>query len=95
MLHHAFKRLSSFRRTHMSKEEDAEYNRYSQYITEIAVKNKEEGREEGREEGVAVGLEKGEVKKAFEIARVLLTMKMDIDAIAIATGLSPEEIRKL
>ncbi len=49
------------------------------------------GREEGREEGIEIGLE----KKACEIARNLLTMKLDIDSISKATGLTKDEILTL
>ncbi len=49
------------------------------------------GREEGREEGIEIGLE----KKACEIARNLLAMKLDIDSISKATGLTKDEILTL
>ena len=49
------------------------------------------GREEGREEGIEIGLE----KKACEIARNLLAMKLDIDSISKATGLTKDEISTL
>ena len=49
------------------------------------------GREEGREEGIEIGRE----KKAYEIARNLLAMKLDIDSISKATGLTKDEILTL
>ena len=45
----------------------------------------------GREEGIEIGRE----KKAYEIARNLLAMKLDIDSISKATGLTKEEVAKL
>ena len=41
--------------------------------------------------GIGIGLE----KKAYEIARNLLAMKLDIDSISKATGLTKEEVAKL
>jgi hypothetical protein len=66
--------------------------------SEITVA-KEEGREEGREEGIAIGEERGkavgELKKARETARNLLSMGLSAEQISEATGLSNEEITKL
>ena len=45
----------------------------------------------GREEGIEIGRE----KKAYEIARNLLAMKLDIDSISQATGLTKEGVAKL
>ena len=45
----------------------------------------------GREEGIEIGRE----KKTYEIARNLLAMKLDIDSISKATGLTKEEVAKL
>ena len=45
----------------------------------------------GREEGIEIGRE----KKAYEIARNLLAMKLDIDSISKATGLTKEVVAKL
>ena len=44
-----------------------------------------------RKEGIGIGRE----KKAYEIARNLLAMKLDIDSISKATGLTKEEVAKL
>ena len=41
------------------------------------------------------GIEIGREKKAYEIARNLLAMKLDIDSISKATGLTKEEVAKL
>ena len=57
---------------------------------QIAYARKEghkEGRQEGREEGLK--------EKAYEIARNLLALKLDIDSISKATGLTKEDIAKL
>ena len=63
----------------------------------------EQGREEGRAEGLEKGLKKGraegraegENRKALEIAQNLLSLKMPIEAIVQATGLTAEEIQSL
>jgi len=55
----------------------------------------EEGLEQGLEKGRAEGLEAGKNQKTLEIARNLLSLKMPVEAIAQATGLTAEEIRSL
>ncbi|MCT4605535.1 MAG: Rpn family recombination-promoting nuclease/putative transposase [Marinisporobacter sp.] len=58
----------------------------------------EQGREEGREQGLQQGLqqgrEEGEYLKAVNIAKNLLDV-LDIETIAMKTGLSVEEIKRL
>jgi predicted transposase/invertase (TIGR01784 family) len=51
--------------------------------------------EEGIEKGIEQGIEKGEYQKAVEIARKMLTMEMDVDAIVQVTSLTKEQILKL
>lgn len=51
--------------------------------------------EEGFNKGMVQGLEKGENKKAIEIAKNLLSQKIDIKTISSATGLSLNDIQKL
>lgn len=51
--------------------------------------------EEGFNKGIIQGLEKGENKKAIEIAKNLLSQKIDIKTISAATGLSLDDIQKL
>nr|VFJ73231.1 MAG: DNA repair protein RadC [Candidatus Kentron sp. FW] len=53
------------------------------------------GREEGLQEGETIGLEKGERKKALEIAMTLLDKGMDAGEISQISGLSEEEVRTL
>jgi predicted transposase/invertase (TIGR01784 family) len=55
------------------------------------AKGKAEGLAEGKAEGTAEGLAKGKE----EVARNLLVLGIDIEAISKATGLSIEEIKKL
>ena len=65
--------------------------------------SRKEGREEGREEGEKIGEERGKIEglregekaKAFEIAKNLLSMNLDIDVIVKATGLTKAEIESL
>ena len=45
--------------------------------------------------GIAKGLTKGEINKAIEIAKNLLSQNIDIQIISSATGLSTDEIKKL
>jgi predicted transposase/invertase (TIGR01784 family) len=48
-----------------------------------------------RAEGEQIGIAKDEHAKAIEVARSLLAMNLSIQQIAIATGLSVEEIIRL
>jgi predicted transposase/invertase (TIGR01784 family) len=45
--------------------------------------------------GIAKGVTKGEINKAIEIAKNLLSQNIDIQIISSATGLSTDEIKKL
>ena len=54
----------------------------------------EEGRKEGIEKGIEKGMEKGMKKEKIEIAKNLLDI-LDIKTIALKTGLSEEEIKRL
>ena len=60
---------------------------------------KKKGREEGREEGLQEGLQQGHVEGQNEerilIATKMLQMKLPVQSICEATGLSAEEITKL
>ena len=58
---------------------------------EYLVDMKEKSREEGREEG----MEKGEKKAKIEIAKTSLKRNIDIATIALITGLSVEEVKKI
>ncbi len=60
----------------------------------LEEKGREEGKEIGREEGREKGVKEGEKKKAIEIAKSLLDV-LDIETIALKTGLSVYEINKL
>ncbi|MGL5693961.1 MAG: Rpn family recombination-promoting nuclease/putative transposase [Peptostreptococcaceae bacterium] len=53
-----------------------------------------EAERKGIEKGIEEGIEKGEKNKAIEIAKSLLDV-LDIETIALKTGLSLEEINKL
>ena len=53
------------------------------------------GRAEGRAEGLAEGRMAGEKARAAKIAENLLSTGMDPDTVALVTGLSPSEVRKL
>ena len=52
-------------------------------------------KEEGIKEGIKEGKQKGEKEKAIEIALNLISLKMDDDTIAKATGLSIVQIQEL
>jgi predicted transposase/invertase (TIGR01784 family) len=53
------------------------------------------GRAEGRAEGVVAGRTEGKTQAQIEIAKRMLSMKMDVDTIAQISGLSVEEIEEL
>ena len=57
------------------------------YATDIEVQ-----REEAFEKGVIKGVSQGEHQKAIETAKNLLEMKLSVENISKATGLSIEEI---
>ena len=50
--------------------------------------------EKGIQKGIQKGIEEGEKNKAIEIAKSLLDV-LDVDTIALKTGLSTDEINKL
>ena len=60
------------------------------YATDIEVQ-----REEAFEKGVSKGIQQGEHQKAIETAKNLLAMKLSIENISKATGLSVEVINNL
>lgn len=68
-------------------------------MTSLAMAWKEEGIEIGIQDGIKIGEKRGEArgenKKAIEIAKNLLSQKIDIKTISIATGLSLDDIQKL
>ncbi len=63
---------------------------------EVSALNNAErkGIKKGREEGRKQGIQEGEKKKAVEIAKSLLDI-LDVDTIALKTGLSKDEINNL
>ena len=58
-------------------------------------KYEQKGRKEGIIEGEAIGIEKGEAKKAIEIALAMLVENEPITKIAKYTNLTHEQIEKL
>jgi predicted transposase YdaD len=68
-------------------------------MTSLAQSWKEEGIELGILDGIRIGKAEGkaegETKKAIEIAKNLLSQKVDISTISTATGLHTAEIEKL
>jgi predicted transposase/invertase (TIGR01784 family) len=84
----ALKRLSGNKKVVAMVEAE---EKFSHDLASAEVK----GRSEGRAEGEQIGIAKGEHAKAIKVARNLLTMNLSIQQIAIATGLSIEEIIKL
>ncbi len=82
----------------MSKEELAAYYRHLDNVVILRSNiytEREEGRFEGKEEGLKEGLAKGREEGRLESARNLKKMGVDVQIIAQATGLSPEEIESL
>lgn len=82
----------------MSKEELAAYYRHLDNVVILRSNiytEREEGRFEGKEEGLKEGLAKGREEGRLESARNLKKMGVDIQIIAQATGLTPEEIESL
>ena len=72
----------------------AEYD----YDTDIAVQREESlriGIQQGIEQGIQQGFSDGTYQKALETARNLLSLRLSIENIAQATGLSTEDIANL
>ncbi|GHV41827.1 hypothetical protein FACS1894187_23780 [Synergistales bacterium] len=65
------------------------------FIQEAREEGLEEGMEKGLEEGIEKGLEEGEAKKAFEIARRMLSRNMSVSDIIDLTGLGEDDILSL
>lgn len=68
------------------------------YILEIntaKVEAREDGFEEGREDGLKEGIKEGEKGTKKTIAKNMLKLKIDIETISEATGLTKEEIQKM
>jgi predicted transposase/invertase (TIGR01784 family) len=65
---------------------------YRESLLETA---KFEGRKEGRKEGRQEGLKEGRKEGKIEVAKTLLSMRLSIEEIERATGLSQEEIENL
>ncbi|NEP55935.1 MAG: Rpn family recombination-promoting nuclease/putative transposase [Symploca sp. SIO2G7] len=82
----------------LSEEERANYVRYMEnrrYEISIIEGSRSEGRLEGREEGRLEGREEGKSEEKVNIARTLKHEGIDIETIALATGLTREQIEKL
>ena len=56
---------------------------------------KEEAQKEGIKEGLALGIQKGEFEAKIKIAKSSLAQGIDLDTVALITGLSKEEIRDI
>ena len=84
---------------------DAERYAYDEHINAIMIQNDvlgnarlegmEEGRAEGRAEGKAEGRAEGRVEEKNNIARKMLANGLSIEQIALITGLTEQEIKKL
>jgi predicted transposase/invertase (TIGR01784 family) len=81
------------------EEEDTQYERYSEFtdkqVEEGIRKGREEGRAEGREEGILIGEERGEHKKAIEMAKKMKKAGFSATEISEFTGLSRQEINEI
>jgi predicted transposase/invertase (TIGR01784 family) len=53
------------------------------------------GIEKGIEQGIEKGIEKGKKQRNIELAKRFLSLGVDINIIAKASGMSEEEIKKL
>ena len=76
---------------------DKEKIAYKQHMDNLVYQKYtlETSYDDGKQEGIKEGLHKGEVQKATEIAKKLLSLHVPIDTITAATGLTVEEIEKL
>lgn len=65
------------------------------FIPEALKRGRREGKKEGLQEGLQEGKKLGVQQAKAEVAGNLLQLGVDIDTIAGATGLSPDEIAKI
>ena len=74
-------------------------NRFIQYLEEKAerdvISDLEWATQQGIKKGKLEGILEGERIKAFETAKNLLRMGLDVEKIALATGLSVEDVASL
>ena len=74
-------------------------NRFIQYLEEKAerdvISDLEWATQQGIKKGKLEGILEGERIKAFETAKNLLRMGLDVEKIALATGLSMEDVASL
>ena len=64
-------------------------------LVNSALRRYKEGMAEGEAKGMAKGMAEGEAKGKAEVARNLKQMGLPVEAIAQATGLTPEAIEAL
>ena len=80
---------------------DAERYAYDEHINAIMIQNdvlgnaRLEGMEEGRAEGKAEGRAEGRTEEKNNIARKMLANGLSIEQIALITGLTEQEIKRL
>ena len=73
---------------------DPDY-RFKKGLVEGEAVGMKKGEAIGMKKGEAIGMEKGAKAKAVEMAKILKRKGVDIDTIALASGLSPDEINRL
>jgi len=84
------KAYSTLEMSNWSEQDLIDYDAYQKILLDYQARE-----DFVREEGEKSGVIKGEKAKAVEIARNLLSMKLDIDVIVKATGLTKDEITTL
>lgn len=82
----ALERLSKSKKYALKYKEEAE---------KLLEKGRQEGRKEGEQIGIKKGRELGAEQKAIQIAKILKKKGVDVKLIAVASGLSIEQIKKL
>jgi predicted transposase/invertase (TIGR01784 family) len=68
---------------------------YAPQIAMDMLDAKNEGIAIGEERGIAIGKEEGKLEGLLKTASNLLSMKMSVEQVSQATGLSIEEIKRL
>ena len=69
--------------------------RYEQGIKEGKEQGIKEGKEQGIKEGMEKGKEQGKKEEKIGIAKNLLSINLPLEQIAVATGLSVDEIKSI
>ena len=91
----AYDALQDLSNDEVMRHEAQQREMYLQNELAINEENYERGKQEGKEQGIKEGKEQGIKEEKIGIAKNLLNINLPLEQIAIATGLSIDEIKSL